>query len=80
MNEKKLIRNAIKCNHCGEVIESKHVHDFKWCSCKTVAVDGGLSYVKRIFKNSPDDFTDMCEYKEVEVDAFMNEVCKELYC
>ena len=65
MNEKKLIRNAIKCNHCGEVIESKHTHDFRECKCGTVYVDGGLSYCRVGFKNSPNDFTDMCEYEEV---------------
>lgn len=59
---RKIIRNAIKCNHCGEVIESTHVHDFKWCSCGTVAVDGGKEYCKRSFKNSPEDFTEMAEF------------------
>lgn len=63
---RKIIRNAIKCNHCGDVIESTHVHDFKWCSCKTVAVDGGHCYCKRSFKNSPNDFTDMSEWEDVE--------------
>ena len=29
----KIIRNAIRCKKCGEVIESKSVHDFKFCSC-----------------------------------------------
>lgn len=67
MNVKKLIKNVIKCNHCGDVIISEYTHDFKTCSCGTVSVDGGLSYAKRSFKNSPDDFTDMCEYEEVEV-------------
>lgn len=80
MVEKKLIRNVIKCNHCGDIIESKHRHDFRECKCGTVFVDGGLDYCRVGFKNSPDDFTDMCEYKEVEVDTFMNEVYKELYC
>ena len=28
----KIIRNAIRCKKCGEVIESKSVHDFKFCS------------------------------------------------
>ena len=65
MSEKKLIRNAIKCNYCGDVIESKHTHDFKWCSCETVFIDGGLEYSRRGFKNSQDDFTDMCEYEEI---------------
>ena len=61
----KIIRNVIKCNHCGDIIESTHVHDFKWCSCQTVAVDGGKSYCKRSFKNSPADFTEMSEFEEV---------------
>lgn len=33
--------NRIKCKKCGCIIESTNVHDFKWCSCKSVAVDGG---------------------------------------
>ena len=61
---KKLIRNAIKCNHCGDVIESKYRHDFKWCSCKTVFIDGGLDYTRVGFTNSHNDFTDLSEYKE----------------
>ena len=65
MSEKRLIRNAIKCNHCGEVIESKSVHDFKWCSCETVFVDGGLEYARRGYKNSTDDFEDLSEYEEI---------------
>ena len=46
----KLKRNAIKCLVCEDTIESKHVHDFVWCSCKKVAVDGGLDY-QRILGN-----------------------------
>lgn len=37
-----ILENKIKCKHCGDVIESKHVHDFKRCSCGRVAVDGGM--------------------------------------
>lgn len=66
MNEKKLIRNAIQCVHCRDVIESKHTHDFKWCKCGTVAVDGGLSYCKRVFKNSPDDYIDLSEWEDIK--------------
>ena len=33
-----IIRNAIKCRKCGEVIESVSPHDFKTCSCGTCAV------------------------------------------
>ena len=67
MKVNKIVKNAARCTHCGDVIESTHVHDFKWCSCKTIAVDGGHSYLKRSFKNSPADFEDMSEWEEVEV-------------
>lgn len=38
------MRNRIKCTKCKEVIESFHQHDFKWCKCKAIFVDGGKSY------------------------------------
>ena len=40
--------NKIKCIKCGDIIESIDVHDFKWCSCGAVAVDGGREYLKRV--------------------------------
>lgn len=43
-----IIRNRIRCRACGDTIESLHVHDFKWCSCGKVAVDGGTDYLKRV--------------------------------
>lgn len=45
--ERKIIRNRIKCKHCGDIIESISVHDFKFCSCGKVAIDGGKHYLKR---------------------------------
>lgn len=43
----KLVRNAIKCKACGDVIESKALHDFITCSCGACSVDGGLMYPTR---------------------------------
>lgn len=43
----KIIKNAIRCKKCGDVIESKFVHDFKFCSCGSSAVDGGHDYLRR---------------------------------
>ena len=43
----KIIRNAIRCKKCGEVIEGKSVHDFKFCSCGACAVNGGHEYLRR---------------------------------
>lgn len=48
----KILTNKVKCKKCGDVIESNYTHDFKWCSCKTIAVDGGKSYLKRLCKSS----------------------------
>ena len=37
-------RNRAKCKLCGDVIESKHRHDFVTCKCKAIFVDGGSDY------------------------------------
>ena len=57
----RIIRNAIRCNHCGDIIESTSVHDFRTCSCGCVSVDGGHEYLRRCFRYSPADFTDVSE-------------------
>ena len=43
----KIIINKIKCNKCGDIIESISAHDFKFCKCGAVAVDGGHDYLRR---------------------------------
>ena len=50
----KILRNAIRCKNCGEVIESKSRHDFVECKCfresggtTGVFVDGGHDYLRR---------------------------------
>jgi len=48
------IRHAIYCKKCKETIESKHVHDFKYCSCKAVGIDGGISAGNRILGHLSD--------------------------
>lgn len=64
-NNNVILHNRIKCNKCGDVIESYDVHDFKWCKCKTVFVDGGHEYLRRGFKESHNDFTDMSETVQI---------------
>ena len=53
-----IVRNAIRCNICGDEIESTHRHDYVECKCGACAVDGGHDYLRRCFK-SPDCFTDI---------------------
>jgi hypothetical protein len=43
-------RNAVRCDQCGDEIESKYQHDFVTCRCGDVSVDGGGAYMKRAFK------------------------------
>lgn len=61
---KVLRRNAIRCNICGDEIESKTTHDFCVCNCQSVAVDGGLEYAKRVGNRA--DYTDVSIYEEVD--------------
>ena len=46
--------HAIQCKKCSETIQSKHVHDFKFCSCGTVGIDGGISAGNRILGHLSD--------------------------
>ena len=36
----------IKCRKCKSVIESKSRHDFVWCKCKAIFIDGGNDYTR----------------------------------
>src|SRR5688572_19181370 len=38
-------RNSAKCGLCNVEVTSKHVHDFRWCDCGNVSVDGGYHYL-----------------------------------
>lgn len=42
-----IVYNAIQCKFCQNIIQSQNVHDFKFCSCGKVAVDGGTVYLSR---------------------------------
>ena len=37
---------AIRCRKCGDTIFSRCRHDFRRCSCKAVAIDGGFDYTQ----------------------------------
>ena len=56
-------KNVIRCLKCGDVIESKSKHDFKYCSCGSCFVDGGCSYVH--IGGNQDDIEILTEYEEV---------------
>jgi len=52
---KKMKVNAIECQKCKDTIYSRAGHDFRYCSCKEVFIDGGFDYTriggeKKMFK------------------------------
>lgn len=47
MNDEVIVSNQAQCLVCGDKPFSAHVHDYKMCFCGNVAVDGGVSYLKR---------------------------------
>ena len=42
-----ILQNQAKCRVCGDLIFSRHRHDFVQCSCGAISVDGGMDYLKR---------------------------------
>ena len=65
----KIIVNKIKCNHCGDIIESKHKNDYYVCSCGACSISGGLLELNRDFVYSPDDYTDLSVVQIVDDDV-----------
>lgn len=45
------MRNRAKCRLCGDIVESKHRHDFVTCGCGEISVDGGNDYHRAVFNN-----------------------------
>ena len=37
---------CIECPNCKDIIYSRAHHDFHYCSCERVAIDGGFDYVR----------------------------------
>lgn len=48
MENKEKFRNRARCRHCGDVIESKHLHDHVRCSCGAIELDGGTEIPRMI--------------------------------
>lgn len=57
-----IIRNAAQCAKCGDIIESKHRHDFVSCSCESIFIDGGTDYIRA--GGRIEDFISLLEVSE----------------
>lgn len=47
------IMATIRCKKCGDVITSRHTHDFVTCKCGSVSVDGGDDYLRTCYPAEP---------------------------
>ena len=47
MADRRILQNQLRCDNCGDTPYSAHRHDYKACKCGRVAVDGGMSYLRR---------------------------------
>lgn len=45
-----ILANQVKCLECGDAPYSAHRHDFRSCMCGALAVDGGMNYLRRSYK------------------------------
>ncbi len=61
----KIIRNMARCRLCGDVIESKTVHEHPRCSCGAITVDGGHEYLART--GNWDNIEDLSEVEFIDL-------------
>ena len=53
------MQQIITNKKCGDVIESKALHDYVACRCGACAVDGGHDYLRRL--GNLDDWEELSE-------------------
>lgn len=66
----RLISNQAKCLKCGDEVFSATTHDLRYCKCRELYVDGGMSYIRHGFK-SHDNYMD----QSIEIDELTLEMC-----
>ena len=62
----RIIRKAIRCRTCGDIIESETVHDFRVCRCGACPLDGGHDYLRRC--GNLEDREELSKAEKVEDD------------
>lgn len=43
-----ILSNQVRCHKCGDTPFSGSRHDYKPCRCGSIAVDGGMAYLRRV--------------------------------
>jgi hypothetical protein len=62
-----VVTNKLQCNACKDIIESLNRHDFKYCRCGAIAVDGGKSYLRRA--GAIGNYTELSETYEEDYES-----------
>ena len=47
VNDTVILRNAVRCNNCGDIIESTVHGELVHCFCRMVGIDGALDHLHR---------------------------------
>lgn len=63
---------AVRCPRCGDIIYSRAQHDFHYCSCGYVFIDGGFEY-SRFGAKSLDNIDQL----EIDVKATKEDLYKD---
>lgn len=63
----KILINKIQCRNCKDILISNFTHDFKYCTCGAVGIDGGKDYLKRIAKYTFDDIKELSIIEEINI-------------
>lgn len=65
-----IISNKVQCLSCGDIIESRHRHDFVSCKCGATSVDGGYDYARVLGNTWKDMLVTTSSPFEVQREAF----------
>lgn len=73
-------QHIVQCRHCKDILESKEDHDFQECSCRKIAIDGGIEKgARRLGRRS--DVLDLSVWvsKENPHDILPQEVVQKIF-
>lgn len=61
-----VVINKCQCRLCGDIIESKHRHDFVQCRCGSIFTDGGTNYLRR----GANDLSNIIDLSETRIEEY----------
>ncbi|UXV35699.1 hypothetical protein MUA90_04065 [Staphylococcus sp. IVB6181] len=70
---KKIIRNIARCKMCGDIIESKHRHDFVGCKCGCIYLDGGTDYQRFLWNTQEGKGKESSNYIDLSLSVYEEE-------